>query len=598
MGLRDRLRFKKIDEGATVFGGTSNNSTPWFMPGGKLGSWWARFAGTKAQPYVAQQSDPEPTPLHPLAGDTVVSDADVIHGRGGSGRVAYPYIPEKELNRKKKYTHFESMDEYPEIAAAFDIYANDCTQEDLRHRPWVVKSDSRSAIEEVERLFEVIKLERYYWDIIRNTVKYGDSFVEIVLDVDNPQLGIQRIKILNPNFILRVENEYGYLTDFLQEIPDKNDWTAMGWQSETMRKSKFLPLDKNQIVHFRLFSSDPRSYPYGRSIAALAVRTFRSLKLMEDAMLIYRLSRAPERRVFYVDTGSLPAAKAEMYVERMKQKFKKEKFYNPARNEVDERYNPMSMDEDFFVPYRGDKQTKIEVLPGAENLGEVDDVKYFRDKLLAALQIPKDYIVEHDKSPERKANLAQLDVKFARTIVRVQRDVQAGFETLARRHLRVKGFPASVINSLKIKLPDPSDMFTKRKLDIDEQLYRVIQAAIGTGLVSKEDAYREYMELTDEEIKQYKARVEKEQEEEAEKAQEQGIDPMTGMPIAGPGSDPRETEPDLDVEGGGQEPSENDPPTHKPVENFELITQNYINEGSIDPKKLKVLKRIKEKYCS
>ena len=198
---------------------------------------------------------------------------------------------------------------------------------------------------------------------------------------------------------------------------------------------------------------------------------------MEDAMLVYRLSRAPERRIFYVDVGNLPASKAEAFLETMKTRFKKEKFHN--QNRVDGRYNPLAVDEDFFVPIRGNQGTKIETLPGAQNLGEVDDVKYFRDKLLATLKIPKDYIVEYDKSPERKANLSQLDVKFARVILRVQDSISKGFSQIAKKHLEMLEYPRSVINNLEIQLPDPSDVFVKRKLEIDEAKARGCSSCCG-----------------------------------------------------------------------------------------------------------------------
>ena len=129
-----------------------------------------------------------------------------------------------------------------------------------------------------------------------------------------------------------------------------------------------------------------------------------------------------------------------MFIERLKEKFKKEKFFDANKGQIDARYNPLSADEDFFVPSRGGNGTKIETLPGAQNLGEVDDVKYFRDKLLASLKIPKDYIVEKEQSPERKANLSQLDVKFARTVSRIQHSIEVGLESIAKRHLKIKGF--------------------------------------------------------------------------------------------------------------------------------------------------------------
>jgi hypothetical protein len=218
--------------------------------------------------------------------------------------------------------------------------------------------------------------------------------------------------------------------------------------------------------------------------------------MMEDAMMIYRLSRAPERRIFYVDTGNLPTSKAEMFIERLKQKFKKEKYYNTPKGTIDSRYNPMSMDEDFFVPTKNGRGTKIDTLPGATNLGEIEDVRYYRDKLLAALKVPKDYLVEKDQSPERKANLSQLDVKFARTIQRVQVDIETGLENMAKRHLQLRGYPAALIKKLKISLPEPSDMSAKRKLDIDEQKTRVIAAVQQLGLFSKDSIYREFYDMT------------------------------------------------------------------------------------------------------
>jgi len=392
-------------------------------------------------------------------------------------------------------------------------------------------------------------MDRIYWDIVRNTCKYGDCFIETILDVNNPKKGLQRIKVLNPNFIIRVENEYGYLTDFIQEIPDDNDWVAFGSAAGNMTGSKFITLDRNQIVHFRLRTADPAYYPYGKSMAALAIRIFRSLKLMEDAMLIYRLARAPERRIFYIDVGNMPATKAEMFMEKVKEKFKKEKYYNSNDGTVDSRYNPLSADEDFFVPTRGNQGTKIDTLPGAQNLGEVDDVRYFRDKLLAALKIPKDYIVEKDKSPERKANLSQLDAKFARVITRVQQQVEVGFEQIAKRHLALVGYPASLVKEVKIVLPDPSDTYTKRKMEIDEQKARVVQAVVGLGIFPKKTIYKEFYDMTDEEIQHTMDELEKEQDA----AQEKELEKQEQMSQVGAGADQAGKDTDMERDQAGKD---------------------------------------------
>jgi len=583
----------KLNEGYTNFGGTENRAGSFYVPTGPIGRFFAKFFATKAQLPVQQALDKGQ--VTPETGDTVITSPSQIiktenvdSGPALGGVSRNPILPQLELNRRRRYKDYEEMDEYPEIGAAFDIYADDSTQKGTRSERWTIKSDSDIVVTEIETLFTNINLDKLIWDIARNTVKYGDCFIELILDLENPKEGIKKLKILNPNWILRVENEFGYLKKFLQEVPNSESlqYAEIG-QSNANRPVKYIELDKHQIVHFRLHTSDPVFYPYGKSIAAMCHRIFQSLRMMEEAMMIYRLSRAPERRIFYVDTGNLPTSKAEMFIERLKHKFKKERFYNTSRDTVDARFNPMTMDEDYFVPTKNGKGTKIETLPGAQNLGEIEDVKYYRDKLLAALKIPKDYIVEKDQSPERKANLSQLDVKFARTIQRIQIDIETGLENIAKRHLQLKGFPASVIQKLRIKLPEPSDMSAKRKLDIDEQKVRVVQAVQGLQLFPKETIYKEYYDMTDEEIRRTMELLEAEQEKAMKMQAEQqaaaggppGAPPQAG---AGPGYG----------EAGGQEGAENTPPTANESKEHAF---DYLINSDIDKSTKAVLERIVEK---
>jgi len=421
------------------------------------------------------------------------------------------------------------MDGYPEISSAFDIYSDECTQENLDGTAWDIVTDDEMSKQEVQNMFEQTNMNRYLWDISRNVVKYGDIFVETIIDLNNVKRGIQRIKILNPSYIFRVEDEFGYLKQYLQEIPKKNDWTTYGTIGPALDDAQMIPLDPGQIIHLRLHTSDPTHYPYGKSVAAAARVTYKSLKMMEDAMLIYRLVRAPERRIFYIDTGSLPASKAEMHIKKQMDKFKKRKSYNSQTGNIEENFNALAADEDFYIAVNGKGTgTKIETLPGAENLGEVDDVKYFRDKLLAALKIPKDYIVEKDQAPERKANLSQLDVKFSRVITRIQKSIELGLETLAKRHLMLKGFPTTLIDKLKIKLPAPSDMALKRMLDTDEQKARVVQAVKGLGIFPIEKIYKDYYQMSDAEIEDAKKGLEENQKDPVFAAMMAPADPMMG----------------------------------------------------------------------
>jgi len=498
---------RQVREGAEGFTQFANPQQPYNKPFGMIGRFFKKFFAREVEEvqddqYVDPISKRKVSAPKPMQGDAVQSkDVIKIASEFGHEKTFYPILPQVEHDRKKRYKEYEDMDGYPEISSAFDIYSDDCTQENADGTPWKIVTDDEMVKNELDDMFDQVNLDRYLWDISRNVVKYGDMFIETIVDLNNAKRGIQRIKILNPGYIFRVEDEFGYLKQFIQEVPKKNDWSSYGSIGPRLDDTHMISLDPGQIIHFRLHTSDPTHYPYGKSIANAARVTYKSLKMMEDAMLIYRLVRAPERRIFYIDTGSLPASKAEMHIKKQMDKFKKRKSYNSQTGNIEENFNALAADEDFYLAVNGKSSgTKIETLKGAENLGEVDDVKYFRDKLLAALKIPKDYIVEKDQAPERKANLSQLDVKFARVIARIQKSLEIGLETLAKRHLMLRGFPSVSVNSLKIKLPAPSDMAIKRMLDTEEMKTRVVQAVKGLGIFPIKKIYKDYYQLSDNEI--------------------------------------------------------------------------------------------------
>jgi len=499
-----------------------------------------RFAAFFKSFFTTKKKRGRPAAKNPYQGDVVKNaegegDQNIAGASMGIVKGA-ARLPAIEYERRRRYHDYEKMDEYPEIGAALDIYADDATQTHLDGEMVLVETEDQRVKDAVLDFVEITDLDKYLWDIIRNMCKYGDCFVENIVDMNNPDAGIQRLKILNPVYIYRKEDRYGYLQGFIQEVPastaETQQYTSMG----RYNKKSTIQLDRNQLVHFRLHTSDSNYYPYGKSICAPGVRAWKSLRMMEDAMLIYRLHRAPERRIFYIDTGNLPQTKVEMFMERIKAKFKKEKFFNNDSMNADERYNPLAAEEDFFIPLKNGQGTKIETLPGAQNLGEIDDVRYFRDKVLASMKIPKDFIVEKDKSPERKANLSQLDAKFAKAVMRVQRDTEVCLETLIKRHLELRAFPKSLINSLKIKLAPPSDLNEKRKLELAEQKTRVVQAVKGLMLFSDEYIYKNFYQMNNLEIEELKSQKETEQREAAPPpGQELGQAPgqAPGMPPEG-----------------------------------------------------------------
>ena len=542
------------EDGYTAFPAAKSPSTGAF---GRFGTFFAKaFRKQKKKGRPFTKPPLEGDAQDPKSGDTFEDYTTGI----GVNRSGMPKMPKVEVSRKRKYQDFESMDEYPEIGAALDIYADDATLVDDNTDFLKIQTEDRIVKEEIERFFDTIEMKRFLWDIARNVAKYGDCFCENIIDLNNTEAGIQRLKILNPNFVYRKEDQYGYLKGFMQEIPKKGygDANALGGggNSPFTGGGTLLNLDKNQIIHFRKRTSDQNFYPYGKSILAAGVRAWKSLKMMEDAMLIYRLQRAPERRAFYIETGNLPQTKVENFMERIKQKFKKEKFWNAQSGTIDERYNPLSADEDFFIPVRNGQGAKVEVLPGAQNLGDIDDVKYFRDKLLSALKIPKDYIVEQDSSPERKANLSQLDVKFAKSVMRLQRDIEIGIETLIRRHLKLREFPLSMMKNFKIQMIVPSDLFEKKRLEADEQKLRIVQAVKGLQLFPDNFIYKRYFDMTEYDIVELKEELKKASEEEQQAQQQMGggmpgAPGAPGMPPGPGGMPPGGAPPEGPAQGGG-----------------------------------------------
>lgn len=541
----------KENMGATEFPSSSSYGDDAVGYRGRFAAFFQKFFGGSRRG--------RPPGVPPLAGDTQSAAAEVPEDyAGGFGKTNGGHaLPRVETQRRSRYQDYERMDKEAEVGAALDIYSDDATQENTRQELFELNSDNEVLKREVDRFIKQCRLDKHIWDIVRNVAKYGDCFVENVVDLNNTDRGIMRLKVLNPNYIFRVEDKYGYLKEFLQEIPSRRSATDA---SQTFipdkKKKNIVRLNKDQIVHFRRMTSDADYYPYGKGILAYAVRIFKSLMMMEDAMLIYRIQRAPERRAFYLETGNLPQSKVEAFVERIKAKFKKQPMWNAGTNSIDYQYNPLTVEEDFFIPIRNGQGTKIDVLPGAQNLGETDDVKYFRDKLLAALKVPKDFIVEKDKSPERKANLSQLDVKFAKAVQRLQRDVELGLNVLLKRHLTLVGMPKSLVDTVDIKLTSPSDMFEKRRLEVDEQKVRIVQAVKGLMLFDDEYLYKEYFNMTDAQVEDMKERVKKQNEEQAQMG---GAPGAGGAPVP-PGPEGAPPPPPEGEEAAGEGEADETPP--------------------------------------
>ena len=219
-----------------------------------------------------------------------------------------------------------------------------------------------------------------------------------------------------------------------------------------------------QVAHFRILGNDRHS-PYGTSVFDPARRIWRQLVLIEDAMLAYRVVRAPERRVFKIDVGNIPPQDVAQYMEKVKTEMKRNQLVDATTGRVDLRYNPLSLEEDYFIPIRGQTSSKVETLPGGSFTGQIDDVKYLRDKLFAALKVPASYLSRAEGAEEDKTTLAQKDIRFARTIQRLQRAIVSELEKIGIIHLYTLGYRDDDLVSFSLSLNNPSRIAEMQTLE-------------------------------------------------------------------------------------------------------------------------------------
>lgn len=351
-----------------------------------------------------------------------------------------------EPNRLAAYYDYESMEFTPEISAALDIYSEESTTMSEKGQILTVYSESKRVRNILEDLFNnVLDINTNLQMWCRGLAKYGDNFVYLKIDPNKGVVGCQQL----PN--IEIERHEGAASQVHKaELHDK-------MPSRELRftwKNKDMEFQAWEVAHFRLLGDD-RKLPYGTSMLDKVRRIWKQLLLAEDAMLIYRTSRAPERRVFKVFVGNMDDKDIEAYVQRVANKFKRDQIVDQRNGQVDMRYNQMAVDQDYFIPVRDPSQSSpIETLPGAQNLGEIADIEYIQKKLLAALRIPKAFLGFEEIVGEGKT-LALMDIRFARTINRVQKSLIQELNKIALVHLYLLGLEDE-LNNFTLSLTNPS----------------------------------------------------------------------------------------------------------------------------------------------
>jgi len=392
---------------------------------------------------------------------------------GGAQSMAYQQV------RREVFRDFDAMDNDPILASALDIYADESTLKNEFGDILMVHSDNQKVQDILNNLFyDVMNVEFNLWPWVRNMCKYGDFF-----------LGLE---IAEGKGIVNVTPHSVYNTERLERTDPANPNSVKFKITEDPNGKE--EYENFEIAHFRLLA-DTNWLPYGKSMIENGRRLWKQLSLMEDAMLIHRIMRAPEKRVFKIDIGNIPPTEVDNYMQRIINKMKKVPFVDRNTGDYNLKYNMQNLTEDFYLPVRGgDSGTQIDNLAGLE-YSSIDDIDYLKNKMFAALKIPRAYL-GYEENVNGKATLAAEDVRFARTIERIQRTVISELSKIAIVHLYAQGVQDSEMTNFELQLVNPSTIYEQEKVNLWSEKIRLAQDIQGLNMLSKDWVYDNIFKLS------------------------------------------------------------------------------------------------------
>jgi len=414
--------------------------------------------------------------------------------------------------RPSLYSDYDAMDTDAIIASALDIVADEST---LKNDMGEVLS-IRSSDEDIQKIlynlfYDVLNIEFNLWPWIRNMCKYGDFFLKLEIA---EKFGVYNVI---PYTAFHIERLEGGTKDNPTEVkyrfqPDGVDASDYGYTSVPNQESngRSIIFDNYEMAHFRLIS-DMNFLPYGRSYIEPARKLFKQYTLMEDAMLIHRIVRAPEKRIFYMNVGSIPPNEVDAFMEKTLSKLKRTPYIDHNTGEYNLKYNMQNLLEDYYIPVRGnDQSTKIDTANGMQWDG-IQDVEYLRDKLFAALKVPKAFM-GYDENTDGKATLAAQDIRFARTIERIQRIMVSELTKIALVHLYTQGYRDEQLANFTISLTNPSIIYDQERVALMQEKMNLAKEMTDSNLFPtdwiydnvfhlSEDQYDEFRDLVREDAK-------------------------------------------------------------------------------------------------
>ncbi len=403
---------------------------------------------------------------------------------GGAQSMAYQQV------RREVFRDYDAMDQDPIIASALDIYADESTLKNEFGEMLIIRSDNPRVQELLENLYyDILNIEFTLWPWTRNMCKYGDFF-----------LGLE---IAEGKGIVNVTPYSQYNTERIEgHDPTNPHMVKFRVMDDAIGKVDY---DNFEIAHFRLLS-DTNWLPYGKSMVENGRRLWKQLSLMEDAMLIHRIMRAPEKRVFKIDIGNINPTEVDNYMQKIISKMKKVPFVNKDTGDYNLKYNMQNLTEDFYLPVRGgDSGTNIENLSGLEYTA-TEDIEYLKGKLFAALKIPKAYL-GYEENVNGKATLAAEDVRFARTIERIQRTIISELSRIGVIHLYGNGIQDSEMANFEIQLVNPSTIYEQEKVNLWSEKIRLATDMQSLKMLSKDWIYDNIFKMSETEQTEQRGKI-------------------------------------------------------------------------------------------
>ena len=392
--------------------------------------------------------------------------------------------------RRELFRDYDAMDNDPIIASALDIYSDESTTKNEYGDILAIKSSNENVSAILHNLFyDVVNIEFNLWPWVRNLVKYGDFFLALEIAEGKGIINVTPYSVYNTE---RLEG-----TD-----PANQNYVKFKVELDRFGKKEY---ENYEMAHFRLLS-DTNFLPYGKAMIENGRRVWKQLSLMEDAMLIHRIMRAPEKRVFKIDIGNINPQEVDNYMQKIINKMKKTPFVDKNSGDYNLKYNIQNLTEDFFLPVRGgDSGTAIENLAGLE-YAAVEDIDYLKAKLFAALKVPKAYL-SYDENVNGKATLAAEDVRFARTIERIQRTIVSELYKIAIVHLAGQGIDDAEMTNFQLTLTNSSTIYEQEKVNLWSEKVRLATDIKGMNMLSTDWVYHNVFSMSEDEMDMERAKM-------------------------------------------------------------------------------------------